>query len=272
MSAAEDSFNCESPKTNGCCKFRMVSDFRRCLGWLLILGAIIFLGSGQSQADLKRPPLSTLAPIIVVDPGHGGNDTGARGAAGMLEKQVTLNLARLIANELQKKYTVVLTRSDDYQLEIFNRTGIANNLKAALFISLHTGGSFVHTTSGASVHYYLNPSDTGQSAEASSAKKSPGSPNPMRWDQLQNKHRDDSQKLADIMQSKIMRIPQLKDVRVQGAPLLVLKGADMPAVLIETGYLTNPTQEKLLSDPDFLTNFAKAVSVGADAFLTANQQ
>ena len=105
MSAAMDRLNPESSRTKGPVHGRIFPVFRYCLGWLLILGLIIFWGNGQSQADQKEPPRSTQTPIIVVDPGHGGSDIGARGAAGMMEKQVTLDLARRIATELEKKYT-----------------------------------------------------------------------------------------------------------------------------------------------------------------------
>ena len=111
--------------------------------------------------------------IIVLDPGHGGHDTGAKGPDQTLEKKVTLELARQIATELEPEYRVVLTRTDDYHVELDNRTAVANHLKANLFISIHTGAGFTHSTSGMAIYYYQNftGSDTGHNRDTPRTSK-----------------------------------------------------------------------------------------------------
>ena len=109
-----------------------------------------------AQAIARQPLFEAFKRIIVIDPGHGGQDFGAKGSDGTLEKTVTLELARLIASQLEPEFKVVLTRTDDYQVELDDRTALANHLKAAIFISIHTGAGFVHSTTGTSIYYYQN--------------------------------------------------------------------------------------------------------------------
>ena len=113
-------------------------------GVVPILGILIlcFLSTGSIPAVAKQPLFDAYRRIIVLDPGHGGRESGARGADGTAEKSVTLELARLIAAELQRDYKVTLTRTDDYHVDLDNRTALANHLKADVFVSLHTGRQF----------------------------------------------------------------------------------------------------------------------------------
>ena len=101
----------------------------------------ILLNITPVQAE-KVDTKSLHSGIIVLDPGHGGNDVGAHGTQNMTEKQVALTFVGLMTQRLKKTYKVVLTRKDDYQIDAFERSAIANHLKADLFVSIHTGGSF----------------------------------------------------------------------------------------------------------------------------------
>ena len=114
-----------------------------------LLGLILISGTDAKQALFEAG-----MPVVVIDPGHGGNDTGAKGPAGTHEKAVTLNLAHSIADQLKNSYRVVLTRSDDYRLNLSERTAVANQAKGDIFISLHTGGSFIGSISGETVYFY----------------------------------------------------------------------------------------------------------------------
>ena len=205
-------------------------------------------------------------PVVVIDPGHGGNDTGAKGPAGTQEKTVSLNLARSIADQLKTSCRVVLTRTDDYRLDLSERTAVANQSKADIFISLHTGGGFIGTTSGETVFFYQQFPGSALTAESKTTQPLTDSNLPVNWDQIQTKYRITSQKLAKLIQSQLNRVRQPPRAKIQGAPLLVLEGADMPAVAIEIGNLSNPNEEEDLREAEFLMEIAKTIASGIDAF------
>jgi N-acetylmuramoyl-L-alanine amidase len=219
----------------------------------------------------KRPLFEAYKRIIVLDPGHGGQEAGARGPDGTLEKTVTLELARLIAAELERDLKVVLTRTDDYLVDLNNRTSVANNVKANLFISIHTGASFVHSTAGTSVFYYQKFSDSDSSAGQQPSSAGRKDNNPILWKNVQNQYVDKSRKLAGIIEARLNHMASAQ-IRIEGAPLAVLQGAAMPAILIEVGYLTNPAEEKKLSDKRFLMDLAEQISRGIVDYLSQDQQ
>ena len=216
--------------------------------------------AGSAQASSE-----TDLPVVVIDPGHGGNDNGAQGPDGTREKTVTLNLARLIADQLENRCRVVLTRSDDYRLDISGRTAVANQTRADIFISLHTGASFSGSLSGSTVYYHRQFIE---SALTAAPKVLMDSNQPLSWDQIQMKYRITSERLARLIQYRLNDAPRTPDTKIQGAPLLVLEGADMPAVVIEIGNLSNPNEEKMLRDPEFMAGFARAIATGVDTFFT----
>lgn len=236
---------------------------------MVCLAAMFLIVFGGSPAAVsKKLILPGYNGIVVLDPGHGGNDIGAQSADGIAEKAVTLNIAQLIANQLAQDYKVVLTRTDDYWLDIPGRTAVANHLQADLFISLHAGGSFLHSVGGTSVFYYENASGLTLKDNKSGLDPLTDTDSPILWNQIQDTYLTSSKKFAEIVQSQIFKITQDPDSPIQGAPLVVLKGADMPAILIELGYLTNPNESKALIDQDFLTLMADAISKGIREFLS----
>ena len=205
---------------------------------------------------------------VVLDPGHGGNDIGAQNAEGIQEKAVTLNLARMIADKISDDFKVVLTRTDDYWVDIPDRTAVANNLKSDIFISLHAGGAFLHSVGGSSVFYYDRFSDSTMKAKKPSVDPLRDPEALIPWNRIQEKHLTRSKKLAQMIQSELFRITQDSDSNIRGAPLVVLKGADMPAVLIEIGYLTQPDESKALVDENFLTLVADAIIKAIEEFVS----
>ena len=234
-----------------------------------ILGILIlyFLSTGAIPAVANQPLFDAYRKIIVLDPGHGGRESGARGADGTAEKAVALELTQLIAAELQRDYKVTLTRTDDYHVDLDNRTALANHLKADVFVSLHTGGSFVYSTAGPIIYYYQNVSKLASSREANSALPDEGENIPIPWDRVQNSYTEKSRILAGMISSRLNTLNSIKNIRIQGAPLTVLQGAHMPAILIEAGYLTNPAEEKNLRNNRFLTDLAAEISKGIEDFL-----
>ena len=239
-----------------------------------IIGILIIwsLNSGAIPADAKQPLFDDYRRMIVLDPGHGGRETGARGADGTLEKAVAMELAQLIAAELQRDYKVTLTRTDDYYVELNDRTALANHLKADLFVSLHTGGSFVYGTSGPIVYYYQNASKSASTHGENLTLRGENNNMPIPWDRLQDRYREKSRILAGLIRSRLNTINSIENSRVQGAPLTVLQGAHMPAILIEVGYLTNPAEEKNLRSNRFLMNVATEISKGIEDFLSRTDQ
>jgi N-acetylmuramoyl-L-alanine amidase len=236
---------------------------------MICLAAMFLVVFGVAPAAVsKKPILPMYNAIIVLDPGHGGNDIGAQSTAEIEEKAVTLNMAQLIASRLGKDYKVVLTRTDDYLLDIPGRTSVANHLQADLFISLHAGGSFQHSAGGTSVFYYETASEPSRTDKSTALDPLTDIDSPVLWNHIQEKYLTSSKKFAKITHARIFTITQDPDSSVQGAPLVVLKGADMPAILIELGYLTNPNESKALVDQNFLTLLADAISKGIREYLS----
>jgi N-acetylmuramoyl-L-alanine amidase len=211
-------------------------------------------------------------PVIVIDPGHGGTDTGARGPNHTLEKTVTLNLAHFLAQQLEPRYRVVLTRNGDYGLDHAGRTAVANHAKADIFISLHTGSSFIQNINGSAVFFYQPFLESALETENQAAGQQTDSATAVSWGMIQAKYRVTSEKLAGRIQSRLSPIWQPQGVKVQGAPLLVLEGADMPAVAIEIGNLPNATAEEALGDPQFLSRIAAAITGAIDAFFAEKEK
>jgi N-acetylmuramoyl-L-alanine amidase len=210
--------------------------------------------------------------VVVLNPGHGGDDTGAEGPGGSAEKMLALRLCRLIESELKADFRVSLTRTDDYQLEILRRTEIANNLQADAFISVHAGGGFSSKAGGITVYTFEEPegllyAPPGQPAPASSDTEAV-----YLWDYLQQRHLAESHRLAEAIKVRIQQAVSFTDCRRTAAPLTALRGADMPAILIEIGYLTNPMEEKALMDEAVLMDLARAVGDGVSDFFKSREQ
>ena len=226
----------------------------------------LFLTGLAIEAGARQQLFEAFKRVIVIDPGHGGNDFGARGPDGTVEKEVALWLARILAAELKREYRVVLTRSDDYQVDLVKRTATANHIKADIFISIHTAGSFVHSSSGILIFHYHDLIEKPQVRGSSTSIRPQDKNNPVLWDQVQNRYLAKSRTLASLLNDRLDDLSDIEEIRVQGAPLAVLKGADMPAILIEIGFITNPAEEKKFQDQRFLTDLATAISRGIDEF------
>jgi len=239
-----------------------------------ILGILILwtLSAGAIPAVAKQPLFDAYRRIIVLDPGHGGRESGALGADGTTEKAVALTLAQLIAAELQRDYKVTLTRTDDYHVDLDNRTALANHLKADVFVSLHTGGSFVYSTAGPVIYYYQDASKPSSSPRESPALQDENNNTSIPWDRVQSSYLEKSRILAGAISARLSTMNSIKNIRIQGAPLTVLQGAQMPATLIEVGYLTNPAEEKNLRNNRFLMDVAAEISRGIEDFLSRTDQ
>lgn len=229
------------------------------IAWVAVLALIFWVTSAMAGPGLLFPEHK---PRIAIDPGHGGADGGAQGPTGHLEKAIALELARQLALSLESRYEVILTRSDDYRLAPRQRSAIANQAKADLFISIHTGAGFLHGANGKMV-YFFSPLKDGAKMppEAVDAKDQ------QRWDRAQARYKDASISLASALTENLKKLDTASGCKMQGAPLVVLEGTDMPAVLIEVGHITHPATEKNLRSPQGLRHLVRAIEQGVDKYI-----
>lgn len=222
----------------------------------------------------EAPPLLELAPTtglrsVVIDAGHGGPEEGARGPGGSTEKHVTLSVARRLKAALEGRLgvRVILTRDGDGAVGLDQRASVANNNKADLFISLHTNASVRPSAAGAEV-FYLSLDEYGE--EALRAAAAPGETLPVfgggtrdidvvPWRLAQARHIQDSAALARAIEASLRARVPMSPRALQQAPFRVLVGANMPAVLVEMGFMTNPLQEKQLSSDEYQNAVAQSL-------------
>jgi N-acetylmuramoyl-L-alanine amidase len=231
------------------------------------------IGTPDSPSP-ESDPLAAIAAArvwqtIVIDPGHGGDDVGVRSAKGIEEKQVTLDIARRLRAMVETRLglRVILTREDDRAFGLDDRAAVANNGKANLLISLHVNGSRVPDQAGAEVfHLQLDRESEAvvrvATAEGASLPTLGGGVRRLDlipWDLAQARHLDESSVLASVLQEELQREVPMSGHPVRQAPMRLLAGANMPAALVEVGYLTNPQQEARLNTDDFKTKVAQAV-------------
>jgi N-acetylmuramoyl-L-alanine amidase len=207
---------------------------------------------------------------IVIDPGHGGDEQGTRGASGVLEKDLVLDVARRLRSVLDARLglRVLLTRDDDRIVPHDERASIANNNKADLFISLHANSSPNRSARGAEVFYL---SLDGLGAEARKMVESPETrPVPVLgggsrdidlilWDMAQARHLSESAAFAMFVEEEMRRRVEMSPNPIQQAPFRVLIAANMPAVLVEMGFLSNPEQEAQLTTDEFKNRVVQAL-------------
>ncbi len=217
---------------------------------------------------------------IVIDPGHGGKDPGAI-AFGMKEKDIVLKTGQRLAVHLRQKLgaTVILTRDDDRFLPLEERTAIANTNSADLFISLHINAHPSPDIRGFET-YFLNLT-TNAEAMRVAARENATSTHQLSdlqdilSDILRNSKINESSRLADRVHGSIdTGLSQshfgVKDMGVKQAPFYVLIGAEMPAILIEIAFISNPDDAKLLGDDNFIDKLAEQITHGISQYASAN--
>lgn len=228
----------------------------KCLKKAIWLVLTIFISSGWVEGGSAKIGFEKDKKTVVLDPGHGGKDPGAKGPDGGLEKNITLMISKMIAAELEPRCRVILTRTDDIEVDLSHRTGRANHEKAKAFISIHTGGSYYNDAFGVEIFFFQTATDTNLGTDEKKLKL---------WDRNQARYVNDSSQLANMMMGSLAGLGI--GARVQGAPVIVLEGADMPAVLLEIGCLTNAMDEKKLRDPSEMALYAKAAASAISEFI-----
>ncbi len=220
---------------------------------------------------------------VVIDPGHGGADLGARGADGALEKELTLAVAKKLAKRLREQgMEIVLTRTTDVFVALPERTEIANRAHAALFVSIHANSAPEKDIAGSETYFLsLEASDDEAMRVAMTENdvfKQEGTADEGRdlvgailGDLIRTEHLRESSALAAAIQRQLAHLPG-QSRGVKQAPFVVLTGVNMPAALIEIGFITNPAESKRMGQRDWQDAIAKAVAAAIGEAMVQNRE
>jgi N-acetylmuramoyl-L-alanine amidase len=226
---------------------------------------------------LKKPiPAKKYYQIktVVIDPGHGGKDPGALSRYGTKEKNIVLDIAKRLKRNLEKEgLTVYLTRNRDKFIPLYKRPSFANDKNADLFVSLHANASRYSRARGFEVYYLSEATDDNARALAAAENASikfeekvaeetdvSSHKNPTAWDLLLSEYRRESKEIAYYIYNMTAERLGMRKRGVKGARFVVLKGAIMPAVLVEVGFLTNRREETNLKKTSFRGKIAGLLS------------
>jgi len=236
------------------------------------------LPTRDGQSTLTRA-LGLKISRIVIDAGHGGYDTGTIGPTGLMEKDLCLDVALRLGKLVEQKLPgadVVYTRTDDTFIPLEERTRIANEAKADLFVSIHANSSPDHAARGVET-YYLNLKGSPEAMEVAARENAVSQEGIHDLEDLVKKIArtekiDESEEFAEDVQDSLSKRIQrtAKPVRNRGvrkAPFVVLIGADMPSILTEISFLSNPSDEQLLKKPEHRQRIAEGVFQGVAAYL-----
>jgi N-acetylmuramoyl-L-alanine amidase len=232
----------------------------------------------DGQSTLTRA-LGLKIGRIVIDAGHGGHDTGTIGPTGLMEKDLCLDVALRLGKIIEQKLPgadVVYTRSDDTFVPLEERTNIANQAKADLFISIHANSSKDHAARGIET-YYLNLKGSAEAMEVAARENASSSEGVHELQDMvmkiaKTEKIDESKELAEDVQDSLSKRIQktnkpVKNRGVRKAPFVVLIGADMPSILTEISFLSNPADEQLLKKPENRQKVAEGLYQGVASYL-----
>lgn len=238
---------------------------------------VIATAQGEAVPTAPAPPAalpvlpgSTPSPLtIVLDPGHGGDDAGARSPSGTLEKDVALAVARQLKGQLESRLgvRVILTREDDRGVTLDQRGAIANNAKADIFISLHLNSALAPAVSGAEVFSLKLDREAGAAGQPAGAAPAAlpvlggGTRviDVVRWDFAQAQHAESSSVFASMLEEELRKHVPMGPRPLQQSVLRLLAALNMPAALVEIGYLSNPAQAQAAASESFQATAAQAI-------------
>ncbi len=215
--------------------------------------------------------------VIVVDPGHGGEDYGAIGPSGLTEKEITLDIALRLEKLLKTtNFKVILTRADDTFIPLAERTQIANRNGADLFVSIHANSAKRKNVSGSET-YFLDQAKNDEARAVAAIENAS-----LRFekqdtsqltdldfillDMVQNQFLKESSDLAFMIQERLGKNLPIPNRGVDQAGFFVLNKAYMPSVLVETAFISNKTEEKLLKNSSFRQKIAEAILESIQSF------
>lgn len=225
------------------------------------------------QAVAPVAPQQSQGPVVVLDPGHGGDDLGAQSADGTAEKDLTLAVARATAARLQASgITARLTRERDEHVALEQRTAVANRLQAVVFVSIHVNASPARSARGAETYYMSADASDSQAAQSAARENAGASRDTVQlilWDLAYVANLNSSARLARSIQDRLNALQGIKDRGVRQAPFVVLTGATMPAALVELGFISNPDEAARLRAADTQEQLAAILAEAIGEFLRA---
>jgi len=227
--------------------------------------------------------------VVIIDPGHGGKDSGARGPQGILEKNVTLAIAKDLESfiDAQPNMKAILTRKDDYYVGLRQRLAIARKAKGDLFIAIHADAFEEMNAKGASVYALSLHGSTSEAALWLSQKENYSELGNIDLGSIENANSEIRSVLIDLSQAatisaslklgqdtlqQLGKLTELHHDCVEQAPFMVLKSPDIPSVLVETGFITNPEEEIRLKTHDYQEKLANALMSGIKAYCQQNSE
>jgi len=253
---------------------------------------VVLEGSGQvaPSAEATEPAASGVARasarpakvpgqfVVALDPGHGGSDTGALAAGGVAEKDLALALSKRIAAALEQAgVRTVLTREGDTFVPLPQRTALANYNRADVLLSIHLNASPAASAKGSETFFMSREATDLWSRQLAEKENAAGSGaggadtlSLVLWNLAQTQSIVESSALAEVIQGRLNGLLGTKERGVRQAPFVVLEGAEMPAVLVEVAFLTNPGEAKQLQDPVFQEQIAAALAASIADFKARN--
>lgn len=242
-----------------------------------------------ARAQRKPEPRVTGRDVMIaVDAGHGGEDPGALGPRKTLEKNIVLQIARRTVDQIkrEKGFDAFLVRDGDYYLGHRKRTAIAREQRADLFVSIHADAFKQSSVSGASVYTLSDRGATSETAKWLAERENQSDmlggvgnvslddKDPMLaqvlLDLSMNGNRSQSIRVGEAVLRNMGDVTKLHKNKVEQAAFLVLKSPDMPSILVETGFISNPGEARKLSQASHQQKLAKAIAAGIEEFMRAN--
>ena len=253
-----------------------------------IIGDLI-KGDAPKKEEPQKTPKATPTPtpakapakkwIIVIDPGHGGKDTGAIGHRKIREKDIVLQISRRLAKELKKELDaeVYLTRGGDRFITLDERDQIATKKKADVFLSIHANAASRKEANGIEIYYLNNATDEASNRLAArenrGSRKSLSDLKQILSTLIQTESTELSallaQEIKKSLKSKVTNRYKLERLQIKTALFYVLVGSQAPSVLLEVGFVTNPKEAKRLSQREYQDRLSKAVAQGVAKYFKA---
>ena len=244
--------------------------------------------AANRQTVIAAPKRQDRNVIVAIDAGHGGDDPGALGPNRLMEKRVVLQIAQKIKRNIDAipGFEALLIRSGDYYLPHRKRSELARQARADLFLSIHADAFKQSSVSGASVYTLSDRGATSETAQYLAEREnrsdllggvgdvSLSDRDPLvahvLLDLSMDANRSQSIEAGEAILANMGRVTKLHKRSVEQAAFLVLKSPDMPSLLIETGFISNPKEAKRLSQRDHQSNLARAIAKGAEQYLRSN--
>ncbi|MCX5828634.1 MAG: N-acetylmuramoyl-L-alanine amidase [Deltaproteobacteria bacterium] len=240
----------------------------------------------KEQEDRERVKVQTKDKIVVIDPGHGGEDPGAVGQHRTYEKKVVLEISKKVRDKLNalEGYHAFLTREGDYYVSFKKRLKIAREYGADLFLSIHADAARSRQASGTSVYSLSLRSASSEAAKilarnenladivggAGNGDATSDQSDPIILNMFQTNTMNSSRTFGNVLLMNMTTVNRIKFNSVQEAPFMVLKLPEVPSVLIETAYISNPKEEKKLRNRQFQNELADAIVKSTVAFLSSS--